>query len=257
MEDLKGWIFVEWSKANDEDFIKGVNFPSNMLYASSLEAAGELLGESALIEKSKRIKETIRRFAFDGEFFNDNMVMEDGHYVLTGNRTETCQYYAFYFHVADRERDPELFDTMLRKFGPARNFEKVYPDVYKSNVLIGDYLRLFILLREGFLEEVKQETVSYFYRMAELTGTLWEHDSVFASLNHGLTSCISVILTEAIFGLHKVDKKSHVIVLNKKTLPEAGRICIPLDCGLLELTNDGETVTAVAPKEYQIRFRGD
>ena len=42
LENLKGWIFVEWSKANDEEFIKGVNFPSNMLYSACLKAAGEL-----------------------------------------------------------------------------------------------------------------------------------------------------------------------------------------------------------------------
>lgn len=255
LEDLKGWVFLEWSKANDDEFIKGVNFPSNMLYAASLEAAGELLSDQRLIEKSKRLKEMIREKAFDGEFFNDNMIRKDRKFVLTGNRTETCQYYAFYFGIAEKGRYPDLFETMLTKFGPERDCEHVYPDVYKSNVLIGDYLRLFILLREGYLSEVQKETVSYFYRMAELTGTLWEHDSVFASLNHGLTSCISVILTEAIFGLHEIDQKNHIILLNQEHLSEVGSIKIPLQGGILVLENDGTKIIVNAPDCYFIKYR--
>lgn len=35
LEDLPGWVFIEWSKAND--YAKGVNFPANMLWALALE----------------------------------------------------------------------------------------------------------------------------------------------------------------------------------------------------------------------------
>ena len=31
LEKLPGWVFVEWSKANE--FVQDVNYPSNMLYA--------------------------------------------------------------------------------------------------------------------------------------------------------------------------------------------------------------------------------
>ena len=43
LEDLPGWVFVEWSKSND--FVRDVNFPSNMLYSSALCAVGELFAD--------------------------------------------------------------------------------------------------------------------------------------------------------------------------------------------------------------------
>ena len=47
LEDLPGWVFVEWSKAND--FVQDVNFPSNMLYSSALCAVGELFADEELM----------------------------------------------------------------------------------------------------------------------------------------------------------------------------------------------------------------
>ena len=40
LEKLESWVFVEWSKANH--FVQDVNYPSNMLYAAALAAAGRL-----------------------------------------------------------------------------------------------------------------------------------------------------------------------------------------------------------------------
>ena len=254
LEDLKGWIFVEWSKANDEEFIKGVNFPSNMLYSACLKAAGELLNDYKLIEKSNNVINQIKKYSFNGEFFVDNMIRANNEFVLTNNITETCQYYAFYFNVATKEEYPNLFETLLKKFGPSRDYEKVYPHVYKSNVLIGDYLRLFILLRYGYLNEVKEETISYFYKMAALTGTIWEHDSVFASLNHGLTSCVLVILVNAIFAFSSIDEKNKIIYLNKHYINEKGKIEINLKGGKFILINDGKKIDIIKPDNYQIEY---
>ncbi len=40
LEKLESWVFVEWSKANH--FVQDVNYPSNMLYAAALAAAGRI-----------------------------------------------------------------------------------------------------------------------------------------------------------------------------------------------------------------------
>jgi alpha-L-rhamnosidase len=56
LENLEGWVFVEWSKAND--FTEGVNFPSNMLYSGAIASAGRLYGDKALLEKAEKIKKT-------------------------------------------------------------------------------------------------------------------------------------------------------------------------------------------------------
>ena len=50
LEDLQSWVFIEWSVCNERLHLKGVNFPSNMLYAYMLEIAGELYDDKKLIE---------------------------------------------------------------------------------------------------------------------------------------------------------------------------------------------------------------
>ena len=116
-----------------------------------------------------------------------------GELVRTGNTSETCQYYAFFSGVATPETHKELWERLLCSFGPNRP-QSVYPKVYPSNAFIGNYLRLYLLKENGYCDRVKEESVDYFYKMARETGTLWEHDSIFGSLNHGFASYIAVLL---------------------------------------------------------------
>ena len=121
--------------------------------------------------------------------------------------TETCQYYAFFTKTATREDYPELWNKLLLKFGPNRDPAKTYPEVYPSNAFIGDYLRLILLSEAGLSREVFDETLDYFYKMATLTGTLWEHDNIFGSLDHGFASFIAVLLTENCGGFRGIAEK--------------------------------------------------
>jgi alpha-L-rhamnosidase len=43
-----------------------------------------------------------------------------------------------------------------------------------------------------------EEIRGYFLYMADKTGTLWEHDSDFASCNHGFASYVAVLLRKAL-----------------------------------------------------------
>lgn len=197
LENLESWVFIEWSKCNDDDHVKGVNYPSNMLWAAALEAVDELYSDALLAEKAAQMKKTIREQAWNGEFFDDNSDRdENGKLVLQNHLTETCQYYAFYFGVASKETDAELFEKMLTKFGPKRDDTKVYPDVGRSNAIVGNYLRLEILLGLGYYENVLSECRDFFLGMADLTGTLWEHAQLNASLNHGFASMAVVYIDE-------------------------------------------------------------
>jgi len=197
LENLESWVFIEWSKCNDDDHVKGVNYPSNMLWAAALEAVDELYSDALLAEKAAQMKKTIREQAWNGEFFDDNSDRdENGKLVLQNHLTETCQYYAFYFGVASKETDAELFEKMLTKFGPKRDDIKVYPDVGRSNAIVGNYLRLEILLGLGYYENVLSECRDFFLGMADLTGTLWEHAQLNASLNHGFASMAAVYIDE-------------------------------------------------------------
>ncbi|MBR5428855.1 MAG: hypothetical protein IK118_10935 [Clostridia bacterium] len=189
LEKLDSWVFVEWSKAND--YVQDVNFPTNMLYAKFLETLGGLYGDAALCEKAEKLRQTIRETAFDGTFFIDNALRVDGELRLTGNHTETAQYYAFFTGVATPETYRELYELMLTRFGPDRDPETEFPDVPVSNAFIGNYLRLEILYLNGEHERLKREIRSFFLPMAEKTGTLWENMTDFASCCHGFASCVA------------------------------------------------------------------
>ena len=201
LENLSSWIFIEWSKCNDPSHTKGVNYPSNMLYSAMLEAVHELYGDKELYEQGQRIKAQIIEQSYNGEFFEDNRIREDGVLTLQGHLTETCQYYAFYFDLASKEEFPELFTKMVEKFGPARDDKQVYPGVARSNAIVGNYLRLEILLRHGYYNKVIDECKAFFTKMADTTGTLWEHDYVYASLNHGFASIAGGYIIEALAAL--------------------------------------------------------
>lgn len=188
LQKLESWVFIEWSEAND--YTQDINYPTNMLYARFLEALGALYGDAALTEKAAALKRTVRAQAFDGEFFHDNAVLEDGKPVLTDHRTETAQYYAFFTGTADPEKDAALYNRMITEFGPARRETGAYPDVPFSNAFIGNYLRLELLYRTGKTAQLADEIRAFFLPMARRTGTLWEHMNEGASCCHGFASAV-------------------------------------------------------------------
>ena len=180
LENLDGWVFVEWSRANDEELVRGINFPSNMLYARMLEDASVLLERPELMRRALRLKRIIRERAFNGLFFKDNAGLEES--------TEVCQYYAFFTGVADKESHGELYNVLKTHFGPGRRENNAYPQVAFANAFIGNYLRLEMLGMNDEKEQLLKEIEGYFLGMAQRTGTLWEHDSPQASCNHGFAS---------------------------------------------------------------------
>ena len=188
LENLESWVFVEWSAANDADHICGVNIPSNICYQRILTDAGNLYHRPDWVEKGSRVRENLIRFGFDGTMFVDNLVRNaDGGLVRTNHLTEVCQYYAFWFGAVTKESHPALYDLLMHRLG--RNKQSGFMEnVEKPNMMYGIYMRLDLLMREGKREELLDEIRYYFLPMAKTTGTLWEHTSTHASLNHAFAS---------------------------------------------------------------------
>ncbi len=197
LEKLDGWVFVEWSRAND--LIQDINFPSNMLYARMLIAVANLYGDKKLRKKAEQIKKYINENAITEEgFYCDNAVYgEDGKAQLSGECTETCQYYAFFCGTTTPEQSPELWNRLVHDFGPERVVPGKWPEieedakwrhVHASNAFIGNYLRLELLYLNKEYGKLIQNIRSFFIKMAELTGTLWENETPTASCNHGFAS---------------------------------------------------------------------
>jgi len=211
LEGLDSWVFIEWSKAND--FVQDVNYPSNMLYAGALHAAGHLYGDSLLNARGKTVRRTVEQLSFDGEFFVDNAVRDETGLHNTANRTEVCQYFAFFFGVATPASHPDLWSRLTASFGPARDPKLSFPDVHPAAPFIGKLLRLEVLSRYGLAEQVMSEALDYFLPMAERTGTLWERDGATASCNHGFTGYLSAILLRNLLGLAVVNPTARELTI--------------------------------------------
>jgi alpha-L-rhamnosidase len=212
LEKLESWVFVEWSAANS--FVQDVNFPSNMLYAKALDAAGKMYGLPELTEDAERIRETIRRQSLEGGFFADNAKRVNGKLQTTTNRTEVCQYFAFFFDVATPETHSELWHRLVKDFGPQRKETKAFPEIHPANAFIGNVLRLDLLSRYGLCQQLLDESLAYQLYMVDRTGTLWENDGAYASCNHGFASHGGVhVLYRDVLGLQEVDVVSKRVQL--------------------------------------------
>lgn len=205
LEDLKGWIFVEWSSANNSDHVNGINVPSNACYYASLLAAAKVYGIKGLKEKAEKVKDYLLKNAYVDGFFVDNLIRnEKGDIIPTENYTETCQYYMFFFKCADKHTHKELFDKMLNEYGKsdssASGGNPVKKQLTPSNMIYGVYMRLELLMREQKRVELLNECVRYFYDMTQKTGTLWENNTASASCDHGFASYVSRFIIYALFG---------------------------------------------------------
>lgn len=195
LENLDGWVFVEWSMANK--LTAGVNFPSNMLFARVKRALAKLYNMPELYAEADEMDRNILKLSQDGLFFCDNALRQDGKLVLSGEHTEVCQYYAFFCGTITPESHPDLWKTMVEEFGPQRS--DAYPEIHSANTFIGHYLRLEIFHRYCLKENVLENIVGYFHYMAEKVGTLWENKTPHASCCHGFTSCVTYWLDK--FGM--------------------------------------------------------
>jgi alpha-L-rhamnosidase len=256
LEKLESWVFVEWSAANS--FVQDVNYPSNMLFARALAAAGSMYELPELCQEAERIRATIRKQSFDGSFFVDNAVRRNGQLQVTTNRTEVCQYFAFFFGVATRETHPELWQKLQRDFGPQRKQTKAFPEVHAANAFVGNVLRLELLADFGLTRQLLDESLAYQLYMVERTGTLWENDGAYASCNHGFASHGGVhVLYRDVLGLWQVDtvnKRVQVRFTDPGLQWCEGTMPTPEGPVTLRWRRDGDALVyeAVAPAGYQI-----
>lgn len=190
LEKLESWVFVEWSQANK--LVQDVNFPTNMLYSKFKSVISELYGDKTLADEADALRATIASMSMtDSGFFCDNAIRKDGKLELSGERTEACQYYAFFFGIATEKTHAQLLDTLLCDFGFERRKNNKHPEIYFANAFIGNYMRLDIMERLGKHDLLLKNIKEYFTYMAETTGTLWENETSYASCNHGFASLVA------------------------------------------------------------------
>ena len=187
LENLPGWQFIEHSRANE--LTDGVNFPTNWLYAAALDAMAGLAGDDQLHLRARHVRETTTRLSWNGGWFVDHAVRQEGELRPTPDATETCQYYAFYFDAVSPRTHPELWEMLLSGFGPAPS-AKGAATLSPANFLLGFSLRFELLARNHCGDLLREEAKAYLGPMANLTGTLWEHNDARASCCHAFAAHI-------------------------------------------------------------------
>ena len=207
LEDLPSWVFVEWSQANE--CTDGVNYPSNMLYYQCLLSAAKLYKNEQWKEIANKLKLSILEHSWNGRYFADQSTRKNGQLVQGQISSETCQYHAFYFGIADRKHHGILWDYLRDNWGPLRGMKVIFSHVYKryefiyedgskpksddkdlvpAGLLYGLMLRFELLIEYDDKKNALAEIKSVFGNMAKTTGSLWEHNNTNSSLNHGFAS---------------------------------------------------------------------
>jgi len=257
LEKLDSWIFVEWSKANS--FVLDVNYPTNMLYSAALDKAAKLYHNDIWEKKAGHIRQTVLKQSFNGTFFVDNAVRNANKKLqVTNNTTEVCQYYAFFFNIATPKTHPELWKKLTMEFGPGRNDAVTYPNVYRANAFIGNYLRMDILSRYGLQNQLLPEIQDYFYNMARQTGTLWENMASSASCNHGFASYMGHVLYRDILGIKQIDYRKREVTIQFTNIDLAecsGSIPVDNDFAELKWKRSGKQISYAVkvPPGYKVK----
>ena len=194
LEKLPSWNFVEWSKLNQR--VHDVSWATNMLFSEAVECIGKLYDDETLLKKAADLRKTINEMAWNGKMYMDRaMRQEDGTLKNTDELSETTQYYAFRYGLADlnEERCAYLKDMVMNVFGKDIMAEKC-PEIEPSNSLPGFYIRTELMLKWRMYPELIEYIKHFFLPMAKETGTLWEHKTPGASCDHGFASYIAIAI---------------------------------------------------------------
>ena len=215
-----------------------------MCYYGAIRAAARLLQDDALAKKAENLKQTIIQMSYNGEFFVDNALRENGVLQRTENVSETCQNYAAFFEIFTKKENPAFYQRLIEKLGCFHR-EKYYPDVHASNMFIGYIVRLSVLLREKQYAAVLAECKNRFADMASSTGTIWELFQTNASCNHGFGAVVGLMIAGSLTGFVRVDEASKVVYLHKEHERLACEIKLPLKGGkaVLSIANGERKVS--------------
>ncbi len=80
-----------------------------------------------MTDDAERIRETIRRQSYEGGFFSDNAVRVNGKLQVTTNRTEVCQYFAFYLRRRQAGDLPRAVEPAGQGLRPAAQADQGLP----------------------------------------------------------------------------------------------------------------------------------
>lgn len=185
LEDLPGWNFIEWSKANDR--VGGVHFPTQLLFAAQLDAIAQLLGEPHWSVEANQIRASVAQFLGERTFLPDHAIREEGSLRVQHGASTVGQLFGLTFGYLSMD-DPLWIDFLLGK---------LETECSPVNAFIGGVLHLDLLIQvatPASLVHAQQLIANTYLPMAQKTKTLWENFRPEASLCHGFASVIGLYL---------------------------------------------------------------
>jgi hypothetical protein len=257
LENLPGHPFLDWSSSNLPEFVTPISTAGNALYAAALDRAAELYGRSHLAERAKSIRETLRAKAAGGAFFADSIERTEASGSRRGRfSSEAAQYYLYWFGVGDPMRNKSMWQSLLEEFGPLPDRYPADLMLARSNVFIGQYIRLELLGRFGEHIRLLREIRHLFGFMIDHgPGTLWENLSTAGSVCHGFASHVAVWLVRDFLGLGIPDAVDRHIDLAPHPCElkwAAGSIAVGESTASLRwsLGKDSFDLSATVPSDY-------
>ncbi|MFC3800075.1 alpha-L-rhamnosidase C-terminal domain-containing protein [Cohnella sp. GCM10012308] len=215
LENLPGYVFVEWSSANLEAYKSPVSVATNALYAHVLQRAGEIYRTPAWTDKADRLRRILPGTSFAGSWYADSLKRDSEGGLIPGPLfSEAVQYYVLTFAASERDARPETVRRLIEAHGPAA--PQLASDVMlaRAGVFIGYFLRFDLLARWGEHRRLLREMKALFSHMIDNgPGTLWEHTSSSDSVCHGFAAHASVWLVRDILGLHAPDELHRTVRL--------------------------------------------
>lgn len=224
LDSLKGWIFIDWSSANDAENTQPISVATNCLYAVALKACAEMYEIESLKTKAENILEILSMKAYSNEFFSgsgrmfsDSMKVENGELVSNKYISEAAQYYCILAGL-DINKQKDLISHLFDEFGPDPVCSKLNPSVATANVFIADILRFEALSKFNMKTKISSELKKLFGSMLDNGyDTFWETNNDFNSVCHSFTSYAAVIILRDVLGVGLPNAASLKVTINPST----------------------------------------
>lgn len=221
LENLPEWLFVDWSRANDEDHLMPISVAINALYAECLMVFTRLYGHDTYEQRAADIRRKLHIAALsaansDAPFFASVLEYDENGELIARKLlySAAVQYYMYWLDVAHKETDREVLDFIVNEHGPAPTRFPEHLNLSPGNVFIAQNIRFEMLVQNGYYDQLFREIKAVYGRMLdEGPGTLWEVFSPKASFCHGFSSHAGVLLVRDLLGLGIPDEVEKRIVI--------------------------------------------
>ena len=214
LENIKGWLFIDWSVSNNVEYLNPVSLGINAIYSYCLRLIGEMYGDKSASEAADRIVRTVRSFKNENGLYPDCLTRDENGVLKPENKyTSACQYYCRYFLDEVRADEYDEIEQLIEGYGPCKQRDvNIYAG--EADIFIGLMVRFDLLRKIGRFNEMQREIRALFGKMTDTEpGTLWESVTGASSRCHGFASNAGAMLIRDVLGIAEIDEINKTVTL--------------------------------------------